>query len=698
MRFVSLSVLSLVLTALFYLLWWQSPLLTQLDYKFYDRLIRLFPSSHSPDSTVVVEIDDKSLKAFGQWPWPRMITSELVNSIADAKPKSIVFDIVFSEKDRSSPDTLKSFYRDLFGLDISINGLPEALESNDRILADAMGRGVSVLPLFSANNMDNKQCFLPNQVIQYSHIRTEDLLPVDSMVCSLPIFQQQSQGSGHIHAIADKDGILRRLSLLIRHNDDLIPSLGMAAVAASTHETVQTRSAPRFLGEIGIDIADHHIKADRFSDALLYFYPKESYRSISAYDLLQRDADKKLLEGKIVFLGSSALGLDAWHTIGRGGILPGVYAHATLAENIINNDLYVQPPVYYHFMTLISFLSAVFLLFLMQRKRYLNIVILFFGISAASFAVTYLFWLQHIYISIGYFIVPLYAFLFVLGLLMFIIDYRDTKIYISDMKKATEQKRRLSSALERSESEIEYQKAMLFQQSKLAAMGEMIDNIAHQWRHPLNMLGIFIQDLEYDYRSGKVDEHYIRTMVKESMEQIVFMSHTIDDFRNFMKPNRENHPFDVNQAISEALQLLSGIFESNQIDVETEYSPTMLEVFGSGSEFKQVIINLLHNARDAIVEYKPPAPKITIRTSSDGNYGYIMIQDNGGGIASNVMERIFEPYFTTKEEGKGSGIGLYMSYSIIRIKMGGNISVANVDEGALFTLTIPLWTVIDETD
>ncbi|MDD3596714.1 CHASE2 domain-containing protein [Sulfuricurvum sp.] len=690
MRALFFSFVSFALTVLFYWLWWQTPLLSQLDYKFYDRIAHSFPSRHSPDSTLVVEIDEKSLEAFGQWPWPRMITSELVNTIADAKPASIVFDIIFSEKDRSSPDTLKGFYRELFGLNVTVQGLPKPLESNDRLLSDAMNRTVSVLPVFADSNNRQTSCFLPNRVNQSSADFLHTLTNIDSLVCSLPRFQQHAQGSGHIHATADKDGILRRLPLFIRNNDNLVPTLGMAAVGTSNEALIRIYPVSPLIGDMGVEISKYRFTMDKFAEGLLHFYPADQYHRVSAYDLLHGNVDPKRMEGKIVFIGSSALGLDTRHTITDGTMRPGVFVHATLAENILNNDLSVQPDVYKPLAILTSFFTALVLLFWMNRKRYLHVVLLFAAAAVISFVLTYALWEYHIYISIGYFVIPLFSFLFVLGLLMFIIDYRNTKKFIADMQKAAEQKQRLSNALEQSESEREYQKTMLFQQSKLAAMGEMIDNIAHQWRQPLNMLGVIIQDVEYAYHSGKVNEDYLHTMSSESMEQIVFMSQTIEDFRNFVKPDQTNAPFDLNEAVSKSLQLLSGMFESHGIEIDVRYCDVPLEINGSISEFKQVMINLLQNSRDALDERKPALPKIIIRLLTENSNAVLSLQDNGGGIAENIIGRIFEPYFTTKEEGKGSGIGLYMSYAIIRTKMGGNINVANTDGGTLFTISIPL--------
>jgi signal transduction histidine kinase len=695
MKVKVLTILSLIVTVLFYLFWWKTLILEPLDLKIYDRLSYTLASHDLPDSTVVVEIDDKSLKAFGQWPWPRMITAELINTIADASPNVIAMDIIFSENDRTSPNTLQMFYRNFYDLNISIEGIPEQLRDNDRILAAALGRTKVVLPVFSDTTAMEKKCNLFPWIAKRNNVNIDSFQNMENLVCSLPRYQQYTSKTGHIHAIADADGTLRRLSLLMRHNNLLIPTLGLAAISTQ-YETSTLSKHSLFSGEVGLDINHNPLIMNSDGEVLLHFYPYAQYMRISAYDILSHRYDTNALKGKVVFIGATAFGLDTWHMVSDGTIRPGVYTHATMVENILHHDLKVQPNFYKPFNLSLSFAAAITLSFLMLRKRYLSVVISFLMLLITASLATAWAWNNSFYPSVGYFLIPLISYLFGLSLLMFFIDYRNKKRFIEDLQRSTEQKQRLKTALDKSESEIEYQKAILFQQSKLAAMGEMIDNIAHQWRQPLNMLSVIVQDVPYAYASGRMDEKYTHSLSADSMEQIVFMSQTIDDFRNFVKPNQQNAPFDLNQSVEESIQLLSGMFESHHISVNVSYTDKPITVFGSSSEFKQVIINLLQNAKDAFGEKQPKNPNITIRIFSDITYAMVTIEDNGGGINNNVIDRIFEPYFTTKEEGKGSGIGLYMSYAIIRTKMGGMIEASNVDNGTIFIISLPLYTLKPE--
>ncbi|MEF3192555.1 MAG: PAS domain S-box protein [Campylobacterales bacterium] len=239
------------------------------------------------------------------------------------------------------------------------------------------------------------------------------------------------------------------------------------------------------------------------------------------------------------------------------------------------------------------------------------------------------------------------------------------------------------------------QEQMLIQQSKMAAMGEMIGVIAHQWRQPLNTLGIYIQDLQDAYEFNELDKKYLDEMVRRSMEQILFMSRTIDDFRNFFRVDKSAESFKAIGAVRSVASLLGAQIKNHMIELSIEQdglNDDELSVIGYPNEFKQVILNLINNAKDAIIERREREPsldgRIVVSLQRDEDRVIVLVCDNGGGIPPAIMDRIFEPYFTTKGEGKGTGIGLYMSKMIIEDNMGGKISAYNTDEGACFKIVL----------
>ena len=227
------------------------------------------------------------------------------------------------------------------------------------------------------------------------------------------------------------------------------------------------------------------------------------------------------------------------------------------------------------------------------------------------------------------------------------------------------------------------QQQLLQEQSKLAAMGEMIGAIAHQWRQPLNALGLSIQNLEYDYEDGRIDETFIKRYVKKNKETIKFMSQTIDDFRNFFKVDKVKERFSVKSAIEETVSIQDASLKKSQIKVKIRGEDFVIH--GFRSEFQQVILNILTNAAYALKKSGVSNPLIEIVFNTQN----IVIRDNAGGIDEQIVGRIFEPYFTTKDQGEGTGIGLYMSKIIIEENMKGKLYVINEQGvGASFVIEL----------
>ena len=233
------------------------------------------------------------------------------------------------------------------------------------------------------------------------------------------------------------------------------------------------------------------------------------------------------------------------------------------------------------------------------------------------------------------------------------------------------------------------QEQLLIQQSKLAEMGEMISMIAHQWRQPLSALSTIIQNIHLRYSLNKLDKEYIENQRLLSNALTERMSKTIEDFRNFFKPNKERQNFSIKKAINKTIFLIDDSFKSNNIKIENLIFDD-IEIFGFESELSQVLLNMLVNSRDAFLENKIENPQITIKTKRIQTHIKILISDNAGGINPLIMDKIFEPYFTTKDSYNGTGLGLYMSKMIIEQNMIGHLSVKNIPNGVKFTIYIPI--------
>lgn len=222
----------------------------------------------------------------------------------------------------------------------------------------------------------------------------------------------------------------------------------------------------------------------------------------------------------------------------------------------------------------------------------------------------------------------------------------------------------------------------LQEQSKLAAIGEMINNIAHQWRQPLATLSSLNAGLNIKYQLKNLDDEYMNHYASEMELQIQNMSSTINDFRDFFILNKEKMHFHLEDVIKEALSISEAMLKNNFIEVKMNFK-AFSSILSYKNEFKQVIVNLLSNAKDALVDSAREDKKIEITTFEDKDTIGIQVQDNGGGVDIKVLSNVFEPYFTTKFKHQGTGLGLYMSKMIIEEHMNGSIKIYNNKDGAI---------------
>ncbi len=244
----------------------------------------------------------------------------------------------------------------------------------------------------------------------------------------------------------------------------------------------------------------------------------------------------------------------------------------------------------------------------------------------------------------------------------------------------------LEQRVQRAVAENMQNERLLIQQARVAAMGELLGNIAHQWRQPLNALALLQANILDDFEFGELSGEVMRKYTEKGQRLIQKMSHTIDDFRDFFRPRREMARFSLNTAVQQALDMVKESYQSAHIAIH--FSPTLdAAVNGFANEFAQVLLNLLNNARDAIHHSNVAEGAIVIDIRRDGERAWVSVSDNGGGIAADILAKIFDPYFTTKTNS--AGIGLYMS-KMIMAHMGGSIEVHPFEGGVEFRLVMPL--------
>ena len=266
-------------------------------------------------------------------------------------------------------------------------------------------------------------------------------------------------------------------------------------------------------------------------------------------------------------------------------------------------------------------------------------------------------------------------------------------IDISERKRLEKELTALNADLEKRVSE-EVEKNLqkdriLYENARLAAMGDLLNNISHQWRQPLNNIALLIQAILHDYKDGTLTMECFSDFAKRCMDMIMYMSGTINAFQSFFMPVQERQQFNPFEVAEKSVALVRDSYEQNGITIRVENNGIQ-PMTGVITEFSQVILNMLNNARDVLTERHTSEPAVVIQCSSKEGTNMITISDNAGGIPEEIMDKIFDPYFTTKFQSPGTGIALYVAKMTIEKSMGGRLSVHNTPQGAQFLIEVPI--------
>ena len=263
--------------------------------------------------------------------------------------------------------------------------------------------------------------------------------------------------------------------------------------------------------------------------------------------------------------------------------------------------------------------------------------------------------------------------------------------YQEEVQKRTDELEMLNESLEQrvfNELRAHRQKdKMLIQQSKMAEMGDMLSMIAHQWRQPLNQMSYLFMNIDSAYEYKELTKEYLDDKLKEGNTLLEFMSVTIDDFRNYFRPDKEKEFVLVSEVVSTSVTLMQKSLDVGGVEVELDAKGRDLTHIYK-NEFIQVMLNLIKNAKDILVDKKIKDPKIIITSRCQSEKLVVEVCDNGGGVDEEIIDKVFEPYFSTKDKQSGTGLGLYMSKMIIEEHLDGKLSVYNSNTGACFRIEI----------
>ncbi|MGM0518444.1 MAG: sensor histidine kinase [Campylobacterota bacterium] len=237
-------------------------------------------------------------------------------------------------------------------------------------------------------------------------------------------------------------------------------------------------------------------------------------------------------------------------------------------------------------------------------------------------------------------------------------------------------------------SDLKQKENMLIEQSRLAAMGEMISVIAHQWRQPLSAIASITTRIKMKIKMKKLDIELLEEKTDEINNYLQYMSKTIDDFRNFFEPTKNRSKTNLFELINASVKILEQSFKSESIKITIEQKD-LSDIYVHKNEIVQVFINILNNSKDAFIENSTKNAKINISFEQTNDTQTAIIKDNAGGINNDTIKKIFDPYFSTKDKKNGTGLGLYICKNIIEKHANGSINVQNETNGVSFKITLP---------
>ncbi|RLA71900.1 MAG: hypothetical protein DRG78_24570 [Epsilonproteobacteria bacterium] len=399
------------------------------DFKLYDIASKIVYSDNKSQksSVVVVDIDEKSLEEIGQWPWSRVVLAKLLFSISKGNPTSLGLDIIFPEVDKTSPANMIEFYKNYFNADIKMEGLSKKLFDNDQIFADSISKINTTMAVYMSNdNIKQKVCVLPKNklnIIDNSSVTYES----KNMLCNIEKLQKNSSSIGFINSSQDRDGVFRRLPLFMKYKEEIIPSLGVSMLMSSSNISLNKEK---------ISIFGNSFSMGTDTNVLLNFYNKSWYKKVSAVDVLLGRVDSGIFVGKLVLLGTSAVGLHDRYVVTTGDVFAGINIHTTLIDNVINDDLIYKPRNITNINLLLSMLLSITLLFCMYKKMYLRLIFVFVLISLLYTGVTLGLLLENIYISSAYFLIPFGIYFFILNIFSMFEHYKEKQKFYVDLTKA----------------------------------------------------------------------------------------------------------------------------------------------------------------------------------------------------------------------------------------------------------------------
>jgi adenylate cyclase len=419
----------LAIIAITNLFLYNSTITEMVDYYIYDLFTKHFSKPIEPQTptTIVINIDDRSINYLGQWPWPRIIEAKLINMINIQLPPAIGINILFSELDRTSPKNIKEFYRDILDINVSLNGI-NLIEDNDERLIYSIKNANAVLPiLFQSNTNPNDNC----QNLIYKNNILKDFsttFTTNSALCNHFKLQKSIKNFGFMNISPDSDGVFRRVYLFGKYKNRVLPSFGLA-VLMSIDGNIEILNSHSF------KILGHRVDMNRDSSVLINFNTTPP-KIISVIDVLNNRVSPKEFLGKIVLIGSAITASQPIYKLSSGRAITNNIINGYLIQNILTDKLFVQPDFFKMLNMLIATLLSLIIILLLVKRFYILILTIFFATIFLSTFYTYVFFEKNIYISLGYLLTPFISHFFVINFFFIIINIKDKNQFYEELLKS----------------------------------------------------------------------------------------------------------------------------------------------------------------------------------------------------------------------------------------------------------------------
>lgn len=628
-----------------------------LDDRLRDFLFVLRGPIPQTNEVIIIDIDEAALERFGRWPWPRKEIATLLDRISSAGPLIIGLDMIFPEADNSSPHRLAE----------RLNMDSQSLENYDDILADSMQRNSVVggyLFLFEATQ-ETRVPKIPYVLKEHGKDDGGFIPEPAGFLLNIEPLHTKLKSMGFLNNISDSDGVIRSVPLVMRYDHQLYLSLSLELMrSASDIKRVDILNTEA--GVMGIKMAGFVIPTSRFATMHVNFRgPSRHFNYISAADLMDESFDVTQLHNKIVLLGTSAIGLGDVHATPYTSAMAGVEVHANVIDNILQGDFITLPAddLIYNIFLIIIIVTITVLLFSKLSRLMMIPAFLFLSFGL------YLFYSWMLF-SNGVILNILF------GLLAFIMGV--VAALLIDFLYEARQKEEVTHELEETT-------ATMLEQSKSAAMGEMVGMIAHQWRQPLSSMSAISSKVKLKGQLGKLDS------VDKDMDEVVdltrYLSETIEDFRNFFKEDKSFEVTPLELVVERSLRFTSHLLKTKDVVVTKNLKES--SAYLNVNEVTQVLVNLIKNSVDAYEERAIKERTLHFETEQNDGEIILHVSDTAGGLEEEKLEKIFEKSFSTKG-AEGTGLGLYMCKKIIEENHLGFLHVRNFNGGLTFSIGLPM--------